>query len=211
MGLGRDILHSAHRTRDTRIVDYLTVLGPDNYILEHDEALLGFIRLLLIPKKTELTELISCESVFEMPKDTPMHNLTAYIMSNEKYYGRAFNHDVDDYLRIFLMGILSHGFTPRILDYTHVIINVGDTTVLVLKCPHESVNLTSSLDESYALTFDLALLRRYLINREMIKIHLHLEEDGDDDMCVSLTRTIVVNFAKMAVVVIVFIALRLLF
>lgn len=206
MGLGRDILHSAHHSGDARIVDYFEMLGPDNYIMEHDDALMGFIRTLLIPKKTEL---ISCAPVFEIPKDTPTYNLTEYIMGKEEYCGPAYSHNVDEYLQIFLMGVLSHGFTPRIFDYTHVIINTNNTTVLTLKCPNDSINLTSSLDESYALTFDLDLLRRYLVDREMIKIHIRLDEDDGDDTRVSTK--IVVYLAKMAVVVIAFIALRLLF
>jgi hypothetical protein len=205
MGLGRDILRGAHHSGDTRIVDYFEMLGPDNYIMEHDDALMEFIRTLLIPKKTEL---ISCAPVFEIPKDTPTYNLTEYIMGKEEYCGTSYSHNVDEYLQIFLMGILSHGFTPRIFDYTHVIINANDTTVLVLKCPHESANLTSSPDESYALTFDLALLRRYLVNRETIKIHLRLEEDNDDN---GLTKTIIVAGVHILVASVVFIALRLLF
>jgi hypothetical protein len=194
MNLGRDIIRKVRHSRDTRIFDHLTRIGPDNYEFEYDDDLMEFIRSHLTPKKTESVE--SYVPLFEIPNDIPNPNMAHDIMSKREYYGSALHLNVVQYLEIFLDHILSPSFTPRIFDYTHVIATRGDTDILVLRCP------TPNDDDSYALTFDLTLLRCYLVDREISRLNNILEDT---------TRTIVVNLAKIAVVGAVFIALRLLF
>lgn len=202
MNLGRDIIRKVRYSRDTRIFDHLMRIGPDNYEFEYDDALAEFIRSHLTPKKTELVERYA--PLFEIPNDTPTCDLAGHIMSKREYYGSALHLNVTEYLEIFLEIILSPSFTsseftPRIFDYTHIIATRGDVDILALKCPTSNEN-----DESYALTFDLTLLRCYLVDREIARLNNILEDTT------TVTRTVVVNLLKMIVVGTVFIAFRFL-